>query len=139
MYELLVRPHYWAKTVHGLHLNKDAMEDAKQAEDMKDIIDIKDIGTAQSFGFIARAKALFAGNVGAGSVLVFASLLANFLNLVFNVILGRSLSLEDFATVTLFNTILNILAVALGALGSSVIYKTAFLVGQNRSQASKRF
>jgi hypothetical protein len=49
------------------------------------------------------------------------------------------LTLQDFATVTLFGTVWNILAVALGALSGAVTYRVAYLGGQNRSTAGVRF
>lgn len=135
LYEIVVKPHYWAKTVHGLHINK------KQAKkELREAAIAAGQNAGLPFaGLRARAGDLLSGGVGSGGVLVMAMVAGNFLNLLFNIILGRSLTLEDFATVTLYNTILNILAVVLVALGSSVNYKVSFLSGRNNIAAANNF
>jgi cellulose synthase/poly-beta-1,6-N-acetylglucosamine synthase-like glycosyltransferase/glycosyltransferase involved in cell wall biosynthesis/O-antigen/teichoic acid export membrane protein len=130
-YEVIIKPHYWAKTVHGLHLKK---QEAKFLE--------KDIGNLTPLAapsFYAKFKTLLSGNLGGGGFYVVAILAANFLNFLFNALLGRTLTLEDFGTVTLFNTILALLTVVLGSLSSTVNYKTAFLTGKNQNADTVSF
>ncbi|KKW28358.1 MAG: hypothetical protein UY73_C0049G0012, partial [Parcubacteria group bacterium GW2011_GWA2_52_8] len=54
-------------------------------------------------------------------------MLSNFLNFLYNAILGRELSLENLGVVTLVNTVLSISALFFGALGSTVNHRTAYL------------
>ncbi len=181
LYEVIVKPHYWAKTVHGLHLVKDAGATIakERAETLQQgaplsvslpvytkattswrseplpVIEEKTTFLEESValsttpfadallpsapGIFTKVKNMFGSYAAGGTALVASMVAANFLNFLFNAILGRALTLEDFATVTLFNTVLNILAVVLSALGSAVTYKTAFLVGQQKASLSFRF
>ncbi|HVY12647.1 MAG TPA: glycosyltransferase family 2 protein, partial [Alphaproteobacteria bacterium] len=133
LYEIVRKPHYWAKTVHGLHINKEqAWEQRRETAAMSG-------GAAAAPGAGTPSRLRLSGAVGAGSVLVLSMVASNFLNFVFNLALGRMLTLEDFATVTLFNTVLSIFSVGLFALGSAVNYKTAVLVGGDDIPSAERF
>lgn len=66
----------------------------------------------------------------AGGVLIFASMVANVLNLIYNVYLGNAIDVSEFGTVSLINSIFAIASVITSAYGKSISYKTAFLLGK---------
>ncbi len=161
LYEVIRKPHYWAKTVHGLHLadKKVAMEQdvdtesgfAQGTQTKTAPILIPEFESSLSveasvyeepitaatepqtwFSKGKSAASLVSSNMTAGTWFVAANMIANVLNFLFNAVLGRSLSLSDFATVSLFNTFLSLFGVLLAGLGSSVNYQVAFLSGGNK-------
>jgi O-antigen/teichoic acid export membrane protein len=74
-----------------------------------------------------------------GGVLVFAMMLSNGLNFVYNAYLGRTLSFEEFGLVTLVNTFLFIASMFLGGFGSTINHRVAFLQSESGSHAASRF
>lgn len=60
-------------------------------------------------------------------MLIAASIVVNLMNFAFNAVLGRVLSFSDFGLLTLFNTFVYLLGVAILALGTTVNQRTAFL------------
>jgi len=115
--ELIFRPYYWAKTEHGLHLKKDE----RQRSWLPAFVPLGRIWN------LARAK----GAVSGGGMLVTAIVVSSFLNFLFNAVLGRTLSLEDFGVVTLFNTFTMILAIVTSALAMTVNRQTAFVAAKD--------
>ncbi len=71
----------------------------------------------------------------AGFVL-FATALSNVFNLLYNAFLGRSVSLEDFALISLIGGILSITDIPVGALGKAVVYKSAYHFGKYNKPAT---
>lgn len=65
-----------------------------------------------------------------GGILIGANLFANFSNYLFNAILGRSLSYEDFGSTSLVTNLQLLLQVTTGALFATVSYKSAILLGR---------
>ena len=108
-YQLIVAPHFWEKTEHGLHLSVKA----KQKEAIR------------LLPRLALSDAVFGG-----SVLIFASIAANFSNFLYNAYLGRSVDLSQFGTVALIGNIFTLVGVITTALGRTVSYKTAYLLGK---------
>jgi glycosyltransferase involved in cell wall biosynthesis/O-antigen/teichoic acid export membrane protein len=192
VYEIMVKPHYWAKTVHGLHLGGTTAEAAE--EDVQEIpadaepIEVTPIPTVVAnldipaaevsalvldepepeetvFEFseevVVQAPIVQSENhskireriywlkekvvafrnspLSDGTWFVASIIFANFLNFVFNAVLGRMVSLEDFSVVTLFGTMLGLLSVILSALSSAVNHKTAFLFGKGSGFDARLF
>lgn len=72
-------------------------------------------------------------NISAGTpMLVTALMLANAINFVFSAILGRALSLEQFALLTVINTFWYIASIFLNGLGATIIFLIAHEVGKNK-------
>ncbi len=116
LYEVVVRPHYWAKTRHGLHL-----EGAKVI-----------LGRSAS-----RRRSRLAFLASGASMYVASAVIANVCNLIFNIYLGRELSLEEFGTVTLINTLAYLLNIFTGALGTTVTRTVSFLEGRQDGSGSE--
>lgn len=125
LFQLYFRPHYWEKTIHGLHIGHDKALKARELMKM---------ANARSRARRFQRLADFAGNtlVG-GGVLVAATLLANILNFLYNAYLGRAVTLEEFGIISLIGSFIYIAQVPLGALSRSVTHKSAYLLGEYRS------
>ncbi len=109
-YQLFVKPHYWEKTQHGFHLDKNKKIQEEPAR------------------ILPRIN-LSSDFVGAG-ILIAANVLANFSNFGYNAYLGREVAIEEFGTVSLISNIFTLLGVLTGAFGKTVTYKTAYLLGK---------
>lgn len=70
-----------------------------------------------------------------GAMLVGATIIANFFNFVYNAYLGRSINIEDFATISLLGSIFGLADLPINALGRSVTYKSAYFLGMNKVPA----
>ncbi len=202
LYELIVKPHYWQKTNHGLHLAQpnesvqgtvdsaqqttaivpepmyaapilvqELVETLQVAAHVSEPVPVKtpfelipeeDSENHGTWNIKQGAKAaasttynlqpttysaLFSlrtfvrsqlhelktdNTVREGAWLVAGSIAANFFNFLFNAVLGRTLSLNDFGLVTLFNTILGLLGIVFSGVASAVTHRVAFLAGREK-------
>ncbi|HYK08159.1 MAG TPA: glycosyltransferase, partial [Candidatus Eisenbacteria bacterium] len=128
-YQLIFKPHYWEKTIHGLHLTSVQKEILAQTiveeEEKQSIIPLPRQIRKRLVTFIERSKTY----VG-GIFLVGASITANFLNFGFNAYLGRVLKLEDFALISLMGGFLSFASILFGAFATSANYRSGFLIGK---------
>lgn len=123
VFQFFVKPHYWEKTIHGLHL---IHEEAKRE---KELIRLK--RTASRARYIQRlADLVQSKQLIGGGLLIASSLIGNVLNFLYNAYLGRHLSLEDFGEISLFGSLLSLSAVPLSALSRTVTHTSAFLLGK---------
>ncbi len=189
LYEVFVKPHYWAKTQHGLHLKP-----AERVAASGQRIASPELGLAYSTTLNAKPSTLAARtipvrgwqptvasvsvqtSVGAqpatagrpaarlvveaveteavfgptlsaqlkaalrrddvreGAVLTGASLLSNFIYLVGSAYLGRTLTLEQFAAFSVFNTLTLVLGIFLGALQTTTTHHVAYASGDRTGQ-----
>lgn len=65
-----------------------------------------------------------------GIALVAATMLANVFNFLFNIYLGRNLSLKDFGELTLFTSLLYLVSIPLGAFSAATAHSIAKLYGK---------
>lgn len=121
LYQLIFKPHFWEKTVHGLHLAK-----LKKEEEILTGLDIP-----------VPAPAFAKGTFASGTMLVAASIFANFFNFLYNAYLGRRLSVEDFGLVSLIASFLYLSTVPVAALGKTVTHRSAFLFGKYNTVAKE--
>ena len=132
--QLFFKPHYWEKTVHGLHLSN--QKEKELAVDMSVFID-QVIDKERAEGFPVRIIGIIVSIIGqrkvilSGGMLVLAGIFSNFVNFFFNAYLGRSLSFEEFGVLSLLGSILFISSIPINALGSTIAHKTAFLFGKH--------
>lgn len=130
VYEVVVKPHYWSKTQHGLHLSKEARVKAPaKAESEEAVAEL-----TQKKKHPYQIEFLKSG----AAMLVLSSIVANVLNFVFNAYLGRQLTLEEFGIVTMMSTFAYMLGLFTSAIGTTVTHVTSFLEGVYPS-ASKQF
>lgn len=116
--QLISNPHYWEKTNHGLHLATSKKEKVRLIRSLSVFERLKvgpQIASKKYFG---------------GLVLISATIIANFLNFLFNAYLGRSLSLEEFGLVTLITNFFFISNILTDSLAKTVSHRSAYLLGR---------
>lgn len=77
--------------------------------------------------------------INAGSFLIGATVIGNFLNLAYNAYLGKQLSLAQFGTITLINTLLYIVNIFINALATTTNQRVAFLSARSGRSAATLF
>ncbi|MBI4067724.1 glycosyltransferase [Candidatus Gottesmanbacteria bacterium] len=121
-FQLIFKPHYWEKTVHGLHLSLTYKKDkAKRVTTVEKINESKQ--PYQPFGFLSS-------NMVSAAILVASSMAGNLFNFFYNAYLTRHVDITSFGTVSLIGSFLYISQVPLGALGKTIVYRSAFLFGK---------
>lgn len=121
LYEIVVKPHYWAKTVHGLHLAR-----APEAP----VVEMRE----KTWAIGARTFTMS----GAG-FLVASSVVVNVVNFAFNAYLGRTLALADFGTIMIVNIFTYLLGLFTGALSITVTHEVSFFEGVRPGMGSSFF
>ena len=129
LYQLIAKPHYWEKTIHGFHLDKVKSDLAKEQQEQRKQQE-RDLEAAAREERFRKIKALAGSGVATGTALVAATVIANFLNFVYNAYLGRSLSVEEFGLISLVGSFFFLSGIPLGALSKTVTYRTAYLLGK---------
>lgn len=133
LYQLIVKPHYWEKTIHGLHIKKETMEEL--TEGLSPITLPFPQRIKNKLKELIGEKQLLVG----GSMLILSNFLTNILNFVFNAYLGRQLSFEAYGELSLFTSFLFIASIPLGALTVTVSHKVAYLFGKYTKEKSKGY
>ena len=121
-YQLIIKPHYWEKTVHGFHHAKVAQDQARA--------EIKAQKAQDRARRFADAYALARSGIATGGALIAASIFANFTNFAYNAYLGRRISVEDFGLISLVGSFFYLSTVPIGALSKTVTHRAAFLLGK---------
>ncbi len=121
-YQLIAKPHYWEKTVHGFHLARVAKDQLR--------VEIKAQEAQSRQRKFASAYALARSGIATGGALIAASIFANFANFAYNAYLGRRISTEDFGLISLVGSFFYLSTVPMGALGKTVTHRSAFLLGK---------
>lgn len=136
LYELLVKPHYWQKTVHGLNLvnAKKREEKAERRQEWR--------------GYFGRlsdsARSRVPDNIwnfvfSTKGVLMLVLLASNFVNFAYNAIIGRLLDFEALSRITLINTFWFVVTVAISAFSSTINFRTAYLFGAKTKEIALAF
>lgn len=125
-YQLIFKPHFWEKTIHGL-----VKIDKKEK---KKLINIE-FGILKNFGLphFNGVKDFLKSDYFAGVFLIGASMVGNVLNFLYNAYLGRKLDLEDFGLIGLVGSFTYITSIPLSALGRTVTYRTGYLFGKYKT------
>ncbi len=116
MIQLVTKPHYWEKTLHGLTLNKPKKSTSYQG--------IKRGKLLQSV--VDRVSATWS----AGGVMVLANVFGNFMNFLYNAYLSRRLDVTSFGDIALFSSFFYLTSVPISGLSRSFSHTTAYLVGK---------
>lgn len=112
LFQFISNPHYWEKTHHGLHLRK------------------KKTPTIRSSWTPNISMDLPMPRLSGGGILVAAAMIGNVSNFLYNTFLGRAVSIEDFGLITLFTSFFYASQIFVGAVGSTVTYRSAYLLGK---------
>ncbi len=126
-YQLIFKPHYWEKTVHGLHF------DYEKKQEKKALLQIQ---AEEARGErIRKIRNLINSGTAAGGFLVGSAIVANFFNFLYNAYLGRTVSVEDFGLVSLVGSFFYLSTIPIGALSRTVTHRSAFLLGKYETPA----
>ncbi len=113
--QLIIKPYYWEKTHHGLHIkhikNSEALSEKKQI-------------------FQQKAWRFTGSTLGGASMLIAASGIANVINFALSAYLTRSISFEAFGLIALVNNVWALADIPIGSIGRTVSYRSAFIFGK---------
>jgi len=141
LYQLIVKPHFWEKTRHGLHFKRMLFEEKQNQPDIaarpESTADSQpsEVSFARSFLRQIIPKEI---SKGAG-FLVISMMAANFLNFLFNAFLGRVLGFEELGLIVLVNTLWMVASIFIGAVSSTVNHRTAMLAASGNNKGSTHF
>ncbi|MDP3941688.1 MAG: glycosyltransferase [bacterium] len=135
LYQLVFKPHYWEKTIHGLHLKKEAKAVVAQAIKVQEEEREGVIFSSRKANRLTRL--IGSSHVFTGFLLVFVSGLANVINFAFNTYIYRTLTLSEFGLVSLVGGLLAIVGIPFTALGATVSHQVGFLDGRGQANATK--
>jgi glycosyltransferase XagB len=145
LYEIIVKPHYWAKTVHGFHLAPLAhlLPHAPKSAFVAPVLPEGEpklahllIDDTEKETWVVKIRAFVTSSAG---LLVLSSIVANILNFAFNAYLGRVLTLADFGTITILNVFVYLLSLFTGALSATVTHEVSFFEGMRAGLGSVFF
>ncbi|RLC37975.1 hypothetical protein DRH27_03400, partial [Candidatus Falkowbacteria bacterium] len=138
-YQLFVKPHYWEKTHHGLHLKK-----RKKLFYFPGLTRRLSALRLPSFNFIKinfkklnpkLFKLLFSGEM----VFIAGLMISNVINFVFNAYLGRVLSYAELGLVTLINTLWYLTMIFVNSFAATVNAKVSYLLGKKNKQSGAAY
>lgn len=116
--QLLVKPHYWEKTIHGLHLDQLSVrpptEQSVRAHSRR-LQELADLAVSA---------------LSSGGVMIVASLFGNLMNFFYNAYLSRRLDLAAFGDISLFGSFLYLSSIPISGLSRTMTHKTAYLLGK---------
>lgn len=144
--QLIKRPHFWPKTIHGFHLDSDKIIDQATEAIGKKLVDTRLVTYPVDFNpaYAKVAKSVqpetwSKSTLSSGTLLLGAMMVGNFLNFLFNAYLGRSISFEDFGLTTLINTFWYLLSVFITSLGTTVNHRIAYISAKSGRDAAAAF
>ncbi len=144
--QLIRRPHYWPKTIHGFHFDSEKAFNQATETIGKRLVDTRLISYPVNFNpTYAQAKKVedkytwSKKSISSGSILLAAMMGGNFINFLYNAYLGRTISFEDFGLITLINSFWFILSIFVGSLGTTVNHRVAYLTAKVGPEGAKNF
>ncbi len=129
LFQLLFRPHYWEKTIHGLHLPKKAKVFARQSAQAVSDPAVFPIPPLSGIRHLSLSAV----------TLVVLSVGANTLTLFFYIWSSRILSLSNIAVIGMYSSFFNIASILFIAVSSTVAYRSGFLLGGYGREAARMF
>lgn len=140
LYQLIFKPHYWEKTVHGFHLLKTQKIQATVGVEKVVYPDPVGWRFAISSAKIKISKEIkernqyfagifYIGAIGVGSIFSF----------LYSAYLGRALDLEDFGLISLIAGLYSLISIIPGALSATVSHRTGYLIGKYNEETAFNF
>lgn len=136
--QLITNPHYWEKTLHGLHLQKKSIDKVLE-KNTADVLPVVTAETLQKRSYSPnisnlanrlttrmKKQHLYIG----GALLIAISMVNNLLNFGFNAYLGQKLPLTEFGILSLTTSFLYMANIPFGALSTTVNERIGFLSGR---------
>ncbi len=123
LYQLIVKPHYWEKTIHGL---------------VKKNLDLNPQKLSYQFKFsnlpiLSNLKKLDLNTLTGAALLIGAVIFANLMSFLYSAYLGRNLSVEDFGLLALVGNLLYLVQIPSTAISRTITHKSAFFYGKTDS------
>jgi glycosyltransferase XagB len=163
LYQLIVKPHYWEKTIHGLHLKKEIKREVKSvaadvtATLLTETVVQRKFRFRDLFGFATQRMALFketrrklqrlsiskillklkSPTYRSGLIMIAASMGANVMNMVTSLYIGKELRFVDFAVMNTFSSLSYLINVPLGALSVTINHHVAHLLGKHNATSAQ--
>ena len=140
--ELFYKPHFWQKTVHGLHL---AQKPKPVQKPVKAVLHGKTHVESASLNAVPMESAprtsilSYIRSYGTWGLFLFSIGTSSILNFIFNAYIGRILTFEDLALVGLINGLISLIAIVSGALSTTINYQTGYLTGKFDSSVARIF
>jgi glycosyltransferase XagB len=131
LYQLVIRPHYWEKTAHGLHLAK------KSADKSGKEVRRYPAGEPETVSRPGWISTLATNNFTGASFLMVATGLNGFLAFAYNTYLGRNLLPSEFGLVGTVASLIYLINLPIYALSSTLSYRTSYLIGKFGGTASR--
>ncbi len=161
--QLIHRPHFWPKTIHGFHIDREKAlmqsfeysqykpSDEEVMRHLREKIIVNPIRNIRlkirkTYAYfsiaVQRAESNKTWNihtVSAGTLLILSSMIVNMLNFVFNAFLGRVLSFKDFGLLTLLNAFLYLNTIFTVGLMGTVNHRVAYLSAKTGKKEGRMF
>lgn len=138
LFQLIFKPHYWEKTIHGLHLKKEAervIPKVVVATEETEAVTVFPPKYKQNFASrILKSKRLFGGGF-----LIVASMAANLGNLFFSTYFGRVLDPATLSVVALVASFWTVASILLNAAGATTNFRAGFLDGRFGKEVTTAF
>lgn len=125
-YQLIVKPHYWEKTIHGLHLKKGG---PKSPQKKKISIQITQPQPKPRLNLLKQYVMKYSEK-GSFLFLFGVTVFFNFANFFYNAYLGRNLDFDEFGTVSLMSNIFGIVGIVFVSLYTAISYKSGYIFGK---------
>lgn len=134
VYQLIVKPYYWEKTIHGLHLVKKKGEIDEEIETEDEVYEIPIVKQPRRFipvsyvlQFVAEFVDTYKTHIASGKFLWMAKAGAHVLNLLFNILLFRDVNvpLQAVSVISLLSSFLYLISIPMNALEEASIYRIA--------------
>lgn len=125
IFQLIVKPHYWEKTNHGLHLQLHAITQQELQSKTSKEKDFQRIIDSISSG------------IGAGGVLVVASWFSYFLNFIYASYLSRTLDFVQFGLINLIGSFIYLASIPFSALTGAITHQSAYILGKTNQPATQ--
>lgn len=130
--QLILKPHFWEKTHHGLHLSTKLKKQIVKEEQKSETVPQENIFNIRPkiSPYFNKAKLLLKGGSLGITLLVGASVGANFLDFLTSTYLGRNLSSEEFGLIGLMGSFIFIVNLIAAGINKTVSHQTAFVYGK---------
>jgi len=135
IYQLFVKPYFWEKTEHGLHLPEAVLRTAPEPAGETVLAPESRPAFAEKIIALAGWQAISSP----AGFLILAVTFSNMINFVFSVWLGRVLDFEALGLVIFINTVWYVVMIFATSFGMTINHQGAYLSGAGNAQASLAF
>ncbi|MBP9720563.1 MAG: glycosyltransferase [Bacteroides sp.] len=125
LYQLIFKPHYWEKTIHGFHLDP-----SLRSAPTKTNVAQQTIEATKSAEQKIEKK-----NTISSSLLIVGALVGYGINFVTNLYLGKNLTNEEFSLISLMGSFFFLAAILLGPLSNTITHQSAYIKGKYNTVA----